>query len=93
LFWGQVSSYSINSIETIAKSYAEKEDLKSIVTEAAKRNVKVNNRFLSRRFHNIARMAPDVLDPAVAAIRHPALGLGAAVKKIADKAIEETKPG
>jgi len=50
------------AIETNAKTHAEKEDLKSIVTEAAKRNVKVNYEFLSRDFRNIARMAPGVLD-------------------------------
>ena len=67
--------------------------MKSIVTEAAKRNVKVNDRFLSRRFSNIAHMAPDVLDLAVAAIGHPALGLGAAVKKMADKAKKGDQAG
>jgi len=67
--------------------------LKYLVTEAARRNVKVNDGFLSRRFRNIACMAPDVLDLAVAAIGHPALRLRAAVKKIADKAKEVTKPG
>ena len=84
---------------------ADKEDLKaevkeiqSVVTDAAKKNEKVPDGFLSRRFRNIARIAPDVLDMTVAAVGHPAfghpsLGLGAAVKKIAEKAKEETKPG
>ena len=84
---------------------ADKEDLKaevkeiqSVVTDAAKKNEKVPDGFLSRRFRNIARIAPDVLDMTVAAVGHPAfghpsLGLGAAVKKIAEKAKEETKLG
>jgi len=86
-------------------STADKEDLKAEVkeiqatfTEAAQKNEKVDEGLLSRRFRNIARMAPDVLDMTVAAVGHPAfghpsLGLGAAVKKIAEKAKEETKQG
>jgi hypothetical protein len=79
------------AIETNAKTYAEKGDLKSVVNEAAKRNVKVNAGFLSRRFRNIARMAPDVLDVVVATLGNPLAGLGVAVKKIAENAKEETK--
>jgi hypothetical protein len=45
--------------------------------------------FLSRRFRNIARLAPDVLD-LVAMLANPLAGLGVAVKKIAEKAKEET---
>jgi len=48
---------------------ADKEDLKaevkeiqSAVSEAAQKNEKVDEGFLSRRFRNIARMAPGVLD-------------------------------
>lgn len=77
---------------------ADKEDLKAevkeiqtTVTEAVKKNEKVDEGFLSRRFRNIARMAPDVLDVVVATLGNPLAGLGVAVKKIADKAKEETK--
>lgn len=77
---------------------ADKEDLKaevteiqSTVTEAAQKNEKVDEGFLSRRFRNIARMAPDVLDLVVAMLANPLAGLGVAVKKIAEKAKEETK--
>ena len=88
-----------SAIETNAKtSPAEKDDLKaeveeiqSTVTEAAKKNEKVDEGFLSRRFRNIARMAPDVLDVVVATLGNPLAGLGVAVKKIAEKAKEETK--
>ena len=86
------------SIETNAKtSPANKEDLKaevqeiqSTVTEAAQKNEKVDEGFLSRRFRNIARMAPDVLDVVVATLGSPLAGLGIAVKKIAEKAKAET---
>jgi hypothetical protein len=47
--------------------------------------------FLARRFRNIARMAPDVLDVVVATLGNPLAGLGVAVKKIAEKAKEETQ--
>jgi len=79
-----------------ATSQADKEDLKaemkeiqSTVTMAAQKNERVDDGFLSRRFRNIARMAPDVLDVIVATLANPLAGLGVAVKKIADKAREE----
>ena len=77
---------------------ADKEDLKaevkeiqSTVTEAAQKNEKVDEGFLSRRFRNIARMAPDELDLVVAILGNPLAGLGVAARKIAEKAKEETK--
>jgi len=86
------------AIDIRAKSSpAEKEDLKaevkeiqSTITDAAANNEKVDESFLSRRFRNIARMAPDVLDVIVATLGNPLAGLGVAVKKIAEKAKEET---
>lgn|SRR5574341_224280 len=86
------------AIETRAEtSTADKEDLKaevkeiqSTVTEAAQKNQKVDERFLSRRFRNIARMAPDVLDVVVTTLANPLAGLGVAAKKIAEKAKQET---
>jgi hypothetical protein len=78
-------------------SPADKEDLKaelkeiqSTVTEAVQKNENVDEGFLSRRFRNIARMAPDVLDIVVATLGSPLAGFGVAVKKIAEKAKEET---
>ena len=86
------------AIETRAETpTANKEDLKaevkeiqSTITEAAQKNEKVDEGFLSRRFRNIARMAPDVLDVVVATLANPLAGLGVAVKKIAEKAKAET---
>lgn len=79
-------------------SSADKEDIKaevkeiqSTVTAAAQKNEKIDESFLSRRFRNIARMAPDVLDVVVATLGNPLAGLGVAAKKIAEKAKEETK--
>ena len=76
---------------------ADKEDLKaevkeiqSTVMEAAKKNEKVDEGFMMRRFRNIARMAPDVLDVVVATLGNPLAGLGVAAKKVAEKAREQT---
>ena len=78
-------------------STADKEDLKTDVKEiqtavaqAAQKNEKVDEGFVSRRFRNIARMAPDVLDVVVAILGNPLAGLGVAAKKIAEKAKQET---
>lgn len=69
---------------------AEVREIQATVTEAAQKNEKVDESFLSRRFRNIARMAPDVLDVVVATLGNPLAGLGVAVKKIAEKAKQET---
>jgi len=41
-------------------------EIQSTVTDAAQKNEKVDQSFLSRRFRNIPRMALDVLDIVVA---------------------------
>ena len=76
---------------------ADKEDLKTdvkdiqtAVIQAVEKNEKVDEGFLSRRFRNIARMAPDILDVVAASLANPLAGLGVAVRKIAEKAKEET---
>jgi len=68
---------------------AEVKEIQSTVTEATQKNEKVDEGFLARRFRNIARMAPDILDVVVATLVNPLAGLGVAAKKIADKAKEE----
>jgi len=73
---------------------AEVQEIQSVVTEAALKNEKVDEGFLVRRFRNIARMAPDLLDVIVATLGSSLAGLGVASKKIADKAKEEAQlPG
>lgn len=88
-----------STIETNEKiPPANKEDLKaevgeiqSTITEVTKKNEKVDESILLRRFRNIARMAPDILDVVTATLVNPLAGLGIAVKKIAEKAKEETR--
>ena len=70
---------------------AEVEEIQAGVTEAAEKNEKVDEGFLARRFRNIARMAPDILDVVVATLASPLAGMGLAVKKIAEKAKAEVK--
>lgn len=70
---------------------AEVQEIQSTVTAAAQKNEKIDESFIARRFRNIARMAPDVLEVVVATLGNPLAGLGVAVKKIAAKAKEETK--
>jgi hypothetical protein len=65
-------------------------EIQITITEAAQKNNQMDEGFLPRRFRNIARMAPDVLDVVVATLANPLAGLGAAVKKISQKAKEET---
>jgi hypothetical protein len=78
-------------------SPADKEDLgteakeiQSAVIEASQNGEKIDEGLLSRRFRNIARMAPDVLDVVVKTLVHPALGIGEVARKIAERAKEET---
>ena len=70
---------------------AEVKEIEASVTAAAQKNEKVEEAFLARRFRNIARMAPDILDVVVAMLANPLAGLGIAVRKIAEKAKEEAK--
>jgi len=73
---------------------AEVKEIQLTTTEAAQKNEKVDDGFLSRRFRNIARMAPDILDVVVVTLGNPLTGLGVSVKKIAEKAKVETRmPG
>jgi hypothetical protein len=79
-----------------AASPADREDIKAevmeiqeTVTEAAQKNEQVDESFLARRFRNIARVAPDVLDTVVARLGKPLAGLGVALKAIAMKAKQD----
>jgi hypothetical protein len=82
-------------------SPAQKEDLKadvkaiqSAVTEAALKSEKVDEGFLARRFRNIARITPDVLDVIVATLKNSRAELGVLIEKIAHKTKEEARlPG
>ena len=70
---------------------AEVKDIQTTVTEASQKKGKVEESFVARRFRNIARMAPELLDVIVATLANPLAGLGIAATKIAEKAREESK--
>lgn len=79
---------------------ADREDLKDTVgeiqgavTSALQKNEKVDEGFVQRRFRNIARMAPDILDVVVATLANPLAGLGVAAAMIAARAKEEVSTG
>ena len=69
---------------------AELQEIQVAITQATTAQQKPNEAFLVRRFHNIARIAPDMLDVAVAALANPLAGMGVAVQKIAEKAKKES---
>lgn len=74
-----------------AELEAEVKEIQAAVTGASQEGKTLDEGFLSRRFRNIARMAPDVLDVVVKTLANPALGLGEVARKIAIKAAQEEK--
>jgi hypothetical protein len=70
---------------------AEVQEIQETVTQAAQKNEKVDEGFLAKRFRNIARVAPDLLDNIVGTLGKPLAGLGVALKAIAQKAKDETR--
>jgi hypothetical protein len=64
----------------------EVKEIHKEVKKAEKDQKPLNESFLARRFHNIANMAPDILEVIVAALPRPISALGVAFKKIAEKA-------
>jgi hypothetical protein len=67
----------------------DKADLKANVEEIkaeAAKGEKADETFLARRFRNLMRMAPDILEVVTAAITNPAAGFAKVVEKIAKRA-------
>jgi hypothetical protein len=67
-------------------------DAKDVVEEIkaeAEKGEGADETFLQKRFRNIARMGPDILDVVTASIVNPAAGVAVAVRKIAEKARED----
>jgi len=94
LFYQLYSAIKANSEASLTDKEdlkAEVEKIQSTVTEAVQGNKKADESFLSRRFLNIARVAPDVLDVVVTTLANPLAGLGITAKKIAEKVRQEIK--
>ena len=73
---------------------ADKSDLKSELQtfeDEDKKGPESNEGFLAQRLRNVKRIAPDILDVALATIANPAAGFGMIAKKVAEKMKAETK--
>lgn len=75
-------------------STTDKSDLKSELKtfeDEDKKGPESNEGFLAQRLRNVKRIAPDILDVAIATIANPAAGFGMIAKKVAEKMKTETK--
>ncbi len=64
-----------------------KEELKEIQT--ALEEPKPDESFLARRFRNLKRMAPDIVDVAFETLKNPIGGVAEVIKRIAKKMAED----
>jgi hypothetical protein len=64
-----------------------KEDLKEIQAELEK--PKPDENFLARRFRNIERMAPDIVDVAFETLKNPISGVATVIQKVAKRMADE----
>jgi len=83
-----------HAIDESTRDAAEKQDLIAEVDEIKNEVAKgdnANESFLSRRFRNLKKMAPDIADLALTTLSNPAAGVGIIVTKVAKKIKEETK--
>ena len=70
----------------------EKEDVKAELQEVekeAQKGEKADETFLARRFRNIGRMAPDIVDVTFETLKNPISGMATVIQKIARKMAEE----
>jgi hypothetical protein len=69
----------------------KKEDVKAELEEikTALEEPKPDESFLTRRFRNLKRMAPDITDVAIETLKNPISGVAEVVKKISKKMSEE----
>lgn len=65
-----------------------KEELKEI--QSALEEKQPDEPFLTRRFRNLRRMAPDIADVALETLKNPIGGVAEIIKKVAKRAAEET---
>lgn len=70
---------------------AEKEDVKAELQEiqTALEAPKPDETFLARRFRNIKRMAPDIVEVAFETLKNPLGGVAEVIKRIATKMAED----
>ncbi len=68
----------------------EKQDAKAELDEikTALEEPKPNEDFLTRRFRNLKRMAPDIVDVAFETLKNPISGVATVIQKVAKKMAE-----
>jgi hypothetical protein len=71
----------------------KKQDLKAELQEiqTALEEPKPDEGFIVRRFRNIKRMSPEIVDVAIKTLQNPIGGVAEVVKRIAKKMAEESK--
>jgi Tat protein secretion system quality control protein TatD with DNase activity len=79
-------------VDTHPKLQAEKkedakEELKEIQT--ALEELKPDENFIARRFRNLKRMAPDIVEVAFETLKNPVGGVAEVIKRVAKKMTEE----
>lgn len=75
-------------------SATDKSDLKTELRtfeDEDKKGPESNEGFLAQKLRNVRRIAPDILDVAIATIANPAAGFGTIAKKVAEKVRNEVK--
>lgn len=71
---------------------ADKQDVKAELKEiqAALEEPKPDEGFLARRFRNIKRMAPEIVEVAFETLKNPLGGVAEVIKRVAKKMAEDT---
>lgn len=77
--------------QNIEITSAQKEDIKAELQEVQAELEKPNpdESFLTRRFRNLKRMTPDIVDVAFETLKNPIGGVAEVVKRIAKKMAED----
>lgn len=73
----------------------QKEDAKAEIREIetiVQKGDEPDETFLARRFRNLQRMAPDIIDVALTTIGNPVAGVGKVIQKVVQKVADEAKP-
>jgi hypothetical protein len=99
-----VTNQTINLTQVFEKLYQEvdkqstlksieKEDVKTDLQEikTALEQSQPDESFIAKRFRNIKRMAPDIVDVAIETLKNPISGVAEVIKKVATKMKEDTK--
>ena len=99
-----VTNQAINLTQAFEKLYkevdqqptltsVEKEDVKTDLQEikTALEQSQPDESFIAKRFRNIKRMSPDIVDVAMETLKNPISGVAEVIKKVANKMKEESK--